>query len=283
MNKKTKVICTMGPASDDKDVLKQMMENGMNIARFNFSHGTHKEHLIRVNRIKELRDELGYNIGILQDTKGPEIRLGIFKDGKVELKDGNKFTLTTKDIEGTVDICSITYKGLINDVAPGTIILINDGLIELEVEKIIETDIICNIIHGGVVSNRKAINVPSIKLNMPFLSDIDKKDLEFGATVQYDYVALSFVRSAADVKEAREYMDKFNYHPFIISKIENQEGIDNLEEIIDESDGIMVARGDMGVEIRLEKVPEVQQQMINSCLRKGKVVIVSTNMLESMC
>lgn len=283
MNKKTKVICTMGPASDDKDVLKQMMKNGMNIARFNFSHGTHEEHLIRVNRIKELRNELGYNIGILQDTKGPEIRLGIFKDGKVELKDGNKFTLTTKDIEGTVDICSITYKGLINDAAPGTIILINDGLVELEVEKITETDIICNIIHGGVVSNRKAINVPSIKLNMPFLSDIDKKDLEFGATVQYDYVALSFVRSAADVKEAREYMDKFNYHPFIISKIENQEGIDNLEEIIDESDGIMIARGDMGVEIRLEKVPEVQQQMINSCLRKGKVVIVATNMLESMC
>lgn len=283
MNKKTKIICTMGPASDDVKVLKRMMECGMNIARFNFSHGTHEEHLIRAERIKKLRNDLGYNIGLLQDTKGPEIRLETFKNGKVELKDGKTFTLTTKEIQGTELICSITYKELINDVTPGTIILINDGLVELEVKKIKNTDIICDVIHGGIISDRKAINIPSVKLNMPFLSEADKKDLEFGARVKYDYVALSFVRNAADVKTAKEYMAKFDYCPFIISKIENQEGIDNIEEIIDASDGIMIARGDMGVEIKLEKVPEIQQQVINRCLVKGKIVIVATNMLESMC
>ena len=280
---KTKMICTMGPASNDDETIKEMIAKGMNIARYNFSHGTHEEQLEKVNRMKKIREELGVNVGLLQDTKGPEIRLGLFENGKAELKDGAAFTLTTEEVTGNDSIASITYKGLVNDVTPGTVVLVNDGLLELVVKEITDKEVRCEVVHGGIVSNRKAINVPSVHLNMPFLSEVDKEDLKFGASVQYDYVALSFVRCARDVLEAKAFMEKYDYHPFIISKIENQEGIEHLEEILDVSDGIMVARGDMGVEIDFAMVPQVQHKMIDLCLAKGKVVIVATNMLESMC
>ena len=279
---KTKMICTMGPASNEESVIREMIEKGMNIARFNFSHGTHEEHLEKANKIKKIREQLGANVGILQDTKGPEIRLGVFENGKAVLEDGSIFTLTLRDVTGNENICSITYKGLVKDVTKGTVILMNDGLLELRVQEITDEEIRCLVVHGGVISDRKSVNIPSVHLNMPFLSEVDKSDLIFGAKVQYDYVALSFVRCATDVLEARAFMAKHDYNPFVISKIENQEGIDNLDEIIDVSDGIMVARGDMGVEVDFAMVPQIQQKMIDSCLKKGKVVIVATNMLESM-
>ena len=282
MLKKTRLVCTMGPACDNEETLRKMMENGMNVARFNFSHGSYDEHLGRYNRIVKIRSELGLPVATLFDSKGPEIRFRLFEGGKVTVNDGDLFTLTTRELLGNNTIGSISYKNLINDVKVGTSILVNDGLIELKVEEITDTDIICRVINGGVISDRKAINVPGIHLSIPFLSDVDKNDLEFAMNTGFDFFALSFVRCAEDVLEVRRLQEKHNNTSKLIAKIENQEGVENLDEIINAADGIMVARGDMGVEIPFEKVPVVQKDMINKCLRSGKFVIVATQMLESM-
>lgn len=282
MLKKTKIVCTMGPACDDEEILREMMLGGMNVARFNFSHGTHEEHLVRYNRVDKVRRELNLPVATLYDSKGPEIRFRLFEGGKVTVCDNDLFTLTTNEILGTNKIASISYKNLVNDVKRGTCILVNDGIIELKVEELTDTDIICRVIHGGVISDRKAINVPDVHLSIPFLSDVDRNDFEFAMEVGYDFFALSFVRCAEDVMAIRRMQKAHGNNAKLIAKIENQEGVNNLDEIIAASDGIMVARGDMGVEIPFEKVPIVQKEMINKCVKAGKFVIVATQMLESM-
>ena len=282
MLKKTRLVCTMGPACDNEETLRKMMENGMNVARFNFSHGSYEEHLGRYNRVVKVRDELKLPVATLFDSKGPEIRFRLFEGGKVTINDGDLFTLTTKEVLGNNTIGSISYKNLINDVQIGTSILVNDGLIELKVEKIDDTDIVCRVINGGIISDRKAINVPGVHLSLPFLSDVDRRDLEFAMKTGFDFFALSFVRCAEDVLEVRRLQKEHNNTSKLIAKIESQEGVENLDAIIDVADGIMVARGDMGVEIPFEKVPVVQKDMISKCLKSGKFVIVATQMLESM-
>lgn len=282
MLKKTRLVCTMGPACENEETLREMMENGMNVARFNFSHGSHEEHLVRYNRIVKVRTELGLPVATLFDSKGPEIRFRLFEGGKVTVKDGDLFTLTTNELLGNNTIGSISYKNLINDVSVGTSILVNDGLIELKVENITDTEIVCRVINGGVISDRKAINVPGVHLSIPFLSEVDRNDLLFAMKTGFDFFALSFVRCAADVLEVRQLQEEHDNHSKLIAKIESQEGVENLDEIIKAADGIMVARGDMGVEIPFEKVPVVQKDMIEKCLKAGKYVIVATQMLESM-
>lgn len=282
MLKKTKIVCTMGPACDDEAVLRQMMQNGMNVARFNFSHGTQEEQLVRYNRVCKIRQELGLPVATLFDSKGPEIRFRLFEGGRVTVKDGDLFTLTTEEILGNSAVGAISYKELAKDVKEGTCILVNDGLIELRVEKIKDNDIVCRVIHGGVISDRKAINVPDAHLSMPFLSETDKSDFLFAMKHGYDFIALSFVRCAEDVMEIRRIQKEQGNTAKLISKIENQEGVSNLDEIIEASDGIMVARGDMGVEIPFERVPIVQKEMIDKCVKSGKFAIVATQMLESM-
>ena len=282
MLKKTRLVCTMGPACDNEETLRKMMENGMNVARFNFSHGSYEEHLNRYNRVVKVRTELGLPVATLFDSKGPEIRFRLFEGGKITVNNGDLFTLTTKELLGNNTIGSISYKNLINDVSVGTSILVNDGLIELKVEEITDTDIVCRVINGGVISDRKAINVPGVHLSIPFLSDVDKNDLEFAMKTDFDFFALSFVRCAEDVLEVCRLQKEHGNTSKLIAKIESQEGVENLDEIIDAADGIMVARGDMGVEIPFEKVPVVQKDMINKCLKSGKFVIVATQMLESM-
>ena len=282
MLKKTKIVCTMGPACDTEETLKKMMESGMNVARFNFSHGSHEEHLTRYNRVVKVRTELGLPVATLFDSKGPEIRFRLFEGGKVTVKDNDLFTLTTREILGNSSIGAISYKNLINDVTIGTSILVNDGIIELKVEEITDTDIICRVIHGGVISDRKAINVPEVHLSIPFLSSTDNDDFRFAMETGFDFFALSFVRCAEDVMEIRRMQKAYGNTSKLIAKIESQEGVANLDEIIAASDGIMVARGDMGVEIPFEKVPVIQKDMIDKCLKAGKFVIVATQMLESM-
>ena len=265
MLKKTRLVCTMGPACDNEETLRKMMENGMNVARFNFSHGSYEEHLGRYNRVVKVRDELKLPVATLFDSKGPEIRFRLFEGSKVTINDGDLFTLTTREILGNNTIGSISYKNLINDVQIGTSILVNDGLIELKVEKVGDTDIVCRVINGGVISDRKAINVPGVHLSLPFLSDVDRRDLEFAMKTGFDFFALSFVRCAEDVLEVRRLQKEHNNTSKLIAKIESQEGVENLDAIIDVADGIMVARGDMGVEIPFEKVPVVQKDMISKC------------------
>lgn len=282
--RKTKIVCTIGPATDDENVLRDMMKNGMDVARFNFSHSDHKVHEQRFETITRLREEMGLNIATLMDTKGPEIRLRDFKDHKpVTIKDGDKFTLTTRDVEGDETICSITFPKLPKDVSIGTRILINDGVIELKAVKVDGTDIECEIIHGGVVSDHKGINVPGVKLSMPYISDADMADLQFGAKMGFDFIAASFVRTAADVNYLRKFTQSLGwFNPRIIAKIENAEGVDNIDEILEAADGIMVARGDMGVEIPFEKIPAIQKDLIHKAYNAGKQVITATQMLESM-
>jgi pyruvate kinase len=282
--RKTKIICTVGPATDNDNVMREMMLSGMNVARFNFSHGDYETHKMRYDQVVRLREELGLPIATLLDTKGPEIRLGNFAGGNpVTINEGDIFTLTTEDVDGTAERASITYKGLPADLAPGRSVLINDGAIELKVEKITATDITCRVIVGGELSNHKGINVPGTDISMPYVSERDMSDLEFGAKTGYDFVAASFVRSSADVNYLKKCLKSLGWNtPKVIAKIENPDGVNNIDEIIEAADGIMVARGDMGVEIPFEQIPAIQKSIIEKVYLSGKYVITATQMLESM-
>ena len=280
--RKTKIICTIGPASESEEKLRELMLAGMNVARFNFSHGTHKEQLAKYNRVLKVREELQLPVATLLDTKGPEIRLRDFEGGKVELKAGQKFVLTTDEMMGTAERATISYKNLKNDIEVGMTILIDDGLIEMVVEEITGNDIVCKVINGGFVSNHKGVNVPGAILSMPYISDVDRDDIIFGIEHGFDFIAASFARTKEDILQVREILKEYNSPMQIIAKIENMQGIDNLKEIIDVSDGIMVARGDMGVEIPLEDVPVIQKMIIKKVSGAGKVVITATQMLDSM-
>ncbi len=281
--RKTKIVCTMGPATDDEHVLKELMLAGMDVARLNFSHGTHEEAKARMDRIKKVREELDLPVAILLDTKGPEIRVKTFKDGKVTLKEGQTFTLHTDDVEGDETQVSITYADLPKDIHSGCKILIDDGLIELEVVNIKANKIICEVKNGGVVSNQKGVNVPNISLSMPYMSEKDKSDILFGIEQDVDFVAASFVRSADDVLQIKKLLeDNGGQDISIIAKIENAEGVQNIDGIIHSCAGIMVARGDMGVEIDMQDLPSIQKKLIKKTYRAGKVVITATQMLDSM-
>lgn len=281
--RKTKIVCTIGPATNNEEKIRQLMLNGMDVARMNFSHGDHPSHLATLNIIKKVRKELDLPVAALLDTKGPEIRVCQFKDGKIELKKGQTFTLTTRDVEGTGEIVSITYKNLINDVHVGGKILIDDGLIELSIINKTETDIVCRVMNNGFVSNNKGVNVPDCHLSMPYVSQKDYDDIVFAIENDYDFIAASFVRSAQDVLDIRKILESHGCQSIkIISKIENMQGVQNIDEIIRVSDGIMVARGDMGVEIPFEDVPVLQKMIIQKVYEAGKVVITATQMLDSM-
>lgn len=280
--RKTKIICTIGPACESVEKLKEIMNAGMNVARFNFSHGTHEEQLKKFENVGRARREVGLSIATMMDTKGPEIRLRDFENGRVELTAGQKFVLTTEEVLGTAERATITYKNLKNDIGVGTTILIDDGLIEMIVEKISGEDIECKVINGGFVSNHKGVNVPGAVLSMPYISEVDREDILFGIETGFDFLAASFARCKEDILQVREILDAHNSKMKIIAKIENMQGIKNLEEILSVSDGIMVARGDMGVEIPMEDVPVLQKKMIKKAVLQGKHVITATQMLESM-
>ena len=281
--RKTKIICTLGPASINENTIKEMLRAGMNVARVNFSHGDRKTHGETIDLFRSVRDSLGKPAPVMLDTKGPEIRTRNFEDGKATLKSGEKFTLTTDEILGNSQKTSITYKGLPAELKKGDEVLIDDGKLRLKVLKTTETDIVCEVIIGGEVSNHKGINVPNVALSMEYLSPVDKEDLLFGIAKDVDYVAASFVRRAEDVKALREFLTANGGENIkIISKIENTEGIDNFEEILEASDGIMVARGDMGVEVNFARLPGIQKRFIKRCQQSGKIVITATQMLESM-
>lgn len=281
--KKTKIVCTMGPNTDNREIMKELALNGMDVARFNFSHGDHAEHKHRLEILESVREELGIPIASLLDTKGPEIRTGKLKDGKkVTLKEGDPYTLTTEEIVGDETRGYINYAGLAEDVKPGDRILIDDGLIELHVRKVNGTDIVCRIENGGELGEKKGVNVPGVRVKLPALTDKDKEDIRFGVDAGFDFVAASFVRNADAIREIREILDEKGSAMQIIAKIENEEGIENIDSIIEASDGIMVARGDMGVEIPAEKVPHIQKMIIRKCNLACKVVITATQMLDSM-
>lgn len=282
--RKTKIVCTIGPATDDKNIMRELMLAGMNVARFNFSHGEYETHEKRFRMVEKLRKELDLPIATLLDTKGPEIRLGKFVDDKpVEIYDGDIYTLTTEDILCDNQRGSISFKKLPRDVSIGTRILINDGVIELLAEKVTKNEITCRVIHGGTLSNNKGINVPGVKLSMPYLSESDMNDLEFGAKMGFDFIAASFVRTAADINYLRKFTHSLGWFDVrIIAKIENTDGVENIDEILEAADGIMVARGDMGVEIPFERIPAIQKELIHKGYNAGKQVITATQMLESM-
>lgn len=280
--RKTKIVCTIGPACETIEKMKELMKAGMNVARFNFSHGTHEDQRERYNKIIKARNELNIPVATMMDTKGPEIRLRDFEGGKVNLENGQRFTLTTRELMGNSEIASISYKNLINDIPVGTTILIDDGLIEMVVEEISDENIVCRVINGGFVSNHKGVNVPGAVLSMPYISEVDREDIIFGAQLGFEFIAASFVRCKEDILEVKRILEEHGSKMQIIAKIENMQGIDNLEEIIDAADGIMVARGDMGVEIPLEEVPVAQKKMIKLANQKNKYVITATQMLESM-
>lgn len=283
MKKKTKIICTIGPSSNTPEQLKRLIANGMDIARINFSHGTHETHLETINTIKKVREELNIPIAILLDTKGPEIRTKLLEnDEKVELEAGQTFTLTINDIVGNKDRVAVTYEDLTKDVVAGNTILIDDGLIELLVREVTATDVICEVINGGTLSNRKGVNIPSVSINLPAITEKDKEDIIFGIKQEVDFIAASFVRNAGAVREIRQILDDHKADIAIISKIENEEGIQNIDEIIEESDGIMVARGDLGVEVPIQSVPKMQKDIIKKCNDAFKPVITATQMLDSM-
>ena len=280
--RKTKIICTIGPASESEERLRELMLAGMNVARFNFSHGSHEEHKAKFDRVIKVSSELKLPVATLLDTKGPEIRLKDIEGGKTELVSGQKFILTTEEILGNNEKVTITYKGLKDDINVGTTILIDDGLIEMVVDEINETDIICSVVNGGPISNHKGVNIPGAALSMPYISDVDRSDIMFGCDMDFDFLAASFVRCKEDILEVRKIIAEHGSHMKIIAKIENTQGIRNLDEILEAADGIMVARGDMGVEIPMEEVPIVQKQMIKKAEALGKHVITATQMLESM-
>ncbi|HEX2927817.1 MAG TPA: pyruvate kinase [Ruminiclostridium sp.] len=281
--RRTKIICTLGPASDDEEILRNMMLGGMNLARINFSHGTHEQHKKRVDLFKKIREELNLPIPLLLDTKGPEIRTGNFKNGQVTLNENDEFVLVNKDALGDETKCTITYKELYKDVSKGSKILINDGLVELEVTDIRDKDIYCRVLNGGALGDHKGINVPGAAINLPALTKQDIDDIKFGIENDFDIIAASFVRKASDVVEIRKILEKNGGKEIlIVSKIENREGIKNFNDILKVSDGIMVARGDLGVEIPVEEVPIVQKNIIEKCYQNGKPVITATQMLDSM-
>lgn len=282
--KKTKIVCTMGPTTNEKEIVKELILNGMNAARLNFSHGTHEEHKARIEMVKSVRKELGTHTAILLDTKGPEIRTGDFENETVELQQGSKFVLhCDEDIIGDETKCSITYKNLYEEIKVDDRILINDGLVSLKVLEVEDKSIITEVENTGVIGNHKGINVPGVKLNLPALTEKDIEDLKFGVDNEVDIVAASFIRKGSDVLEIRKVLNNFHGNDIkIFSKIENQEGLDNIDEIIINSDGIMVARGDLGVEIPTEDVPVVQKMIIEKCNKAGKPVITATQMLDSM-
>ncbi|MGN0669950.1 MAG: pyruvate kinase, partial [Oscillospiraceae bacterium] len=287
--RRTKIVCTMGPATENDDVLRQLMESGMNVARQNFSHGTQEGHKITHDRVVRLAKELGKPIATLLDTKGPEVRLKKFKDNqKVEIKTGATFILTTADIEGDETRAAITYKNLPDDIEIGTRILIDDGNVSVRCADIKRNDdgtadIICTVLNGGVLSNNKGVNIPGVKLSMPYLSEVDISDIRFGCRESFDFIAASFVTCADDVLEIRKILTEENRPDIrIIAKIENEEGVKNIDEILRVSDGIMVARGDMGVEIPFEEIPQLQKMLIKKGFSASKQVITATQMLESM-
>mgnify|MGYP002542582378 FL=1 len=281
--KKTKIICTLGPAVDNPEVLEKLILAGMDVARINFSHGNYQDQEPRIENFKKVREKVGRSVALLLDTKGPEIRIGKFENGRIELNPGDTFTLVNEEILGNQEKVSITYKNLCNEVEKGTIILINDGLIKIEVQEIKGTNIICKVIDGGELTNTKSINIPGMAINLPSPTQKDIEDITFGVKAGFDYIAASFVRTAQDVLNIRKVLEENGgEHIKIISKIENRQGIDNFDEILAVSDGIMVARGDLGVEIPMEEVPIRQKEFISKCNKAGKPVVIATQMLESM-
>ena len=281
--RKTKIICTMGPNTNDREVMKQLALSGMDVARFNFSHGDYEEHKGRLDILRSVREELGIPVAALLDTKGPEIRTGVVKDDKkVTLTEGQEYVLTTREVLTDDRICFINYEKLHEDVVPGNKILIDDGLIALEVERVEDCEIHCRVLNGGELGSKKGVNVPNVKIKLPALTDKDKEDILFGIREGFDFIAASFVRTADAIREIRQILDEHDYEMGIIAKIENAEGIENLDEIIEAADGIMVARGDMGVEIPPEKVPYIQKTIIRKCNEACKIVITATQMLDSM-
>ena len=283
MLKKTKIVCTLGPASSNEATIEGMLRNGMNVARLNFSHGTHEDHRRTIELFRRVRDRLDIPAAVLLDTKGPEIRLKDFENGSEMLEKGQEFILTSDDVKGTSQRVATTYKALPNQVKRGTSILIDDGRIRLEVMETTDTDVKCTVISGGKVSNRKGVNIPNKSLDLEYISEADRRDILFGIEMDVDYVAASFVRKGDDVKQLRRLLNENGGERIkIISKIENMEGIENFRDILELSDGIMVARGDMGVEVDFEKLPGIQKKFIKECCRAGKPVITATQMLESM-
>ena len=280
--RKTKIICTLGPSTDKEGVLRDLIANGMNVARFNFSHGSHEEHLGRLEKLKALREELGKPVAALLDTKGPEIRLKDFKNGVENLVAGQAFTLTTRDVEGTNEICSITYKDLPMDVEPNGTIMLDDGLIKLQIQTVNDTDIVCTVLNSGKIKNKKGVNVPGVHLSMPYMSQRDKDDIIFGIQQGYDFIAASFVRTAQDVYEIRNLLNQYDSNIRIIAKIENREGVNNIDSILAAADAVMVARGDLGVEIDFTELPGIQKTIIERSFSFGKPIVTATQMLDSM-
>ena len=280
--RKTKIICTLGPSTDQEGVLRELVANGMNVARFNFSHGSHEEHLGRFEKLKSIREELGLPVAALLDTKGPEIRLRDFKNGTEMLEAGQTFTLTTREVEGTKEICSITYKDLPQDVQPGGTIMLDDGLIKLQVQTVNDTDIVCKVLNNGKIKNKKGVNVPGVHLSMPYMSQRDRDDIIFGAQQGFDFIAASFVRTAQDVYDIRNLLNEYDSNIRIIAKIENREGVNNIDSILAAADAVMVARGDLGVEIDFTELPGIQKNIIERSFSFGKPIVTATQMLDSM-
>ena len=281
--RKTKIICTLGPAVDSKDMMARLIRAGMNAARFNFSHGSHEEHLARLNMLTSVRDSMGRAVATILDTKGPEIRIRSFSTKTVTLETGGEFTLTTREVEGSEKIVTVSYPKLHEEVGVGNEILIDDGLIGLKVESVVGQDINCKIVNGGTLSANKSINIPAVHIKLPALTEKDEADIKFGVEHDFDFIAASFVRTADDVRAIRAALKKYGGENIrIIAKIENQEGVDNIDSIIEAADGIMVARGDLGVEIPAARVPVLQKSMILKGLHAGKPVVTATQMLDSM-
>ena len=280
--RKTKIICTLGPSTDQEGVLRELVANGMNVARFNFSHGSHEEHLGRFEKLKSIREELGLPVAALLDTKGPEIRLRDFKNGTEMLEAGQTFTLTTREVEGTKEICSITYKDLPQDVQPGGTIMLDDGLIKLQIQTVNDTDIVCKVLNNGKIKNKKGVNVPGVHLSMPYMSQRDRDDIIFGAQQGFDFIAASFVRTAQDVYDIRNLLNEYDSNIRIIAKIENREGVNNIDSILAAADAVMVARGDLGVEIDFTELPGIQKNIIERSFSFGKPIVTATQMLDSM-
>ena len=280
--RKTKIICTLGPSTDKGDVLRDLIANGMNVARFNFSHGSYEEHGGRPAKLKALREELGKPVAALLDTKGPEIRLKEFKNGVEMLEAGQTFTLTTREVEGTKEICSVTYKDLPQDVQPGGTIMLDDGLIMLHIEQVTDTDIICTVLNSGKIKTKKGVNVPGVHLSMPYLSQKDREDIIFGVQNGFDFIAASFVRTAQDVYDIRNLLNEYDSNIRIIAKIENREGVNNIDSILSAADAVMVARGDLGVEIDFTELPGIQKDIIDRSFSFGKPIVTATQMLDSM-
>ena len=280
--RKTKIICTLGPSTDKDGVLRELVANGMNVARFNFSHGSYEEHKGRLDMLKAIRTELGKPVAALLDTKGPEIRLKEFKNGVEMLEAGQTFTLTTREVEGTKEICSVTYKDLPHDVHEGGTIMLDDGLIMLRIEKVTDTDITCTVLNSGKIKTKKGVNVPGVHLSMPYLSQKDREDIIFGIQNGFDFIAASFVRTAQDVYDIRNLLNEYDSNIRIIAKIENREGVNNIDSILSAADAVMVARGDLGVEIDFTELPGIQKNIIDRSFSFGKPIVTATQMLDSM-